>query len=106
MQIEDLTTVPGKYSWSPVEKDEFHWQTIPRNIAIKVYQHYFVDFGKIKKRENHLRRSSVLYGYSPEDAMRFINASNQQLHDDHELFEQSRQNLQKFKRKNNYDFLC
>ena len=46
MKVGNLTAVPGKYSWWPVENDELHWQTIPRNLAVKVYQHYFVDFGE------------------------------------------------------------
>ena len=46
MQIQNLTKVPGKYSWSPVSKDELNWQTVPRGIAIDIYRHYFIDFGE------------------------------------------------------------
>ena len=46
MQIQNLTKVPGKYSWSPVSKDELNWQTVPRGIAIDIYRHYYIDFGE------------------------------------------------------------
>ena len=41
------------------------WKTIPRATAIKVYQKYFADF--------------VIFGYSTEDVIPFINASDPNL---------------------------
>ena len=46
LQNENKTYVPGRYSWSPASKDETNWQTIPRRSAIRIYKHYFADFGK------------------------------------------------------------
>ena len=49
MEIDDLMKVQGKYNaGAKVTIDEDHWKTVPRNTAIQVYRHYFVDFGKIK----------------------------------------------------------
>ena len=45
LQNRNKTYVPGKYSWSPANKDESNWKTIPRRSAIKVYKHFFADFG-------------------------------------------------------------
>jgi len=36
----------GRYSWSPAGQDELRWQSIPRGTAIKIYKHYFADFGE------------------------------------------------------------
>ena len=41
------------------------WKTIPRATAIKVYQKYFADF--------------VTFGYSTDDVIPFINASDPNL---------------------------
>ena len=46
LQHKNKTYVPGRYSWSPADKDEMKWQTIPRKSAIRIYKHYFADFGK------------------------------------------------------------
>ena len=49
MEIDDLMKVQGKYNaGAKVITDEDHWKTVPRNTAIQVYRHYFVDFGKIE----------------------------------------------------------
>ena len=53
------------YSWSPAEKDELKWKTIPRATAIKAYQKYFADF--------------VIFGYSTDDVIPFINESDPNL---------------------------
>ena len=36
--------------------DELHWQNVPRETAIEIYRHYYLDF--------------VLFGYSTEDVMK------------------------------------
>ena len=63
--IDDIIQINSAYSWSPAEKDELKWKTIPRTTAIKVYQKYFADF--------------VIFGYSTEDVIPFINASDPDL---------------------------
>ena len=63
--IDDIIQINSAYSWSPAEKDELKWKTIPRATAIKVYQKYFADF--------------VIFGYSTEDVIPFINASDPDL---------------------------
>ena len=63
--IDDIIQINPSYSWSPAEKDELKWKTIPRATAIKVYQKYFADF--------------VTFGYSTEDVIPFINASDPDL---------------------------
>ena len=63
--IDDIIQINPSYSWSPAEKDELKWKTIPRATAIKVYQKYFADF--------------VIFGYSTEDVIPFINASDPDL---------------------------
>ena len=65
MGIDDIIQINSAYSWSPAEKDELKWKTIPRKTAIKVYQKYFADF--------------VIFGYSTEDVIPFINASDPNL---------------------------
>ena len=65
MGIDDIIQINSAYSWSPAEKDELKWKTIPRATAIKVYQKYFADF--------------VIFGYSTEDVIPFINASDPNL---------------------------
>ena len=48
MEVDDLMKVQGKYdSSSKTIQDEDHWKTVPRNTAIQIYRHYFIDFGKI-----------------------------------------------------------
>ena len=37
---DDIIQINSAYSWSPAEKDELKWKTIPRATAIKVYQKY------------------------------------------------------------------
>ena len=51
-----------RYAWSPATADEFKWQSVPRETAKKIYKHYYLDF--------------VLFGYSPNDVMKFINATD------------------------------
>ena len=43
---ENITHIAGRYSWSPAGQDELRWQSIPRGTAIKIYKHYFADFGE------------------------------------------------------------
>ena len=43
---ENITHIEGRYSWSPAGRDELRWQSIPRGTAIKIYKHYFADFGE------------------------------------------------------------
>ena len=45
LQNKNQTYVPGRYSWSPADKDETNWHTIPRKSAYRIYKHYFADFG-------------------------------------------------------------
>lgn len=56
MKVNDLTHIPGKYSWSPAGRDEEHWGTIPRRTAEDIYRHYYADI--------------ILFGYSPKDILR------------------------------------
>ena len=63
--IDDIIQVNSGYSWSPAEKDELKWKTIPRATAIKAYQKYFADF--------------VIFGYSTDDVIPFINESDPNL---------------------------
>lgn len=63
--IDDIIEINSAYSWSPAEKDEIKWKTIPRSTAVKVYQKYFADF--------------VIFGYSTDDVIPFINASDPNL---------------------------
>ena len=63
LKVADVTYIPGKYEWSPATKDEHQWSTIPRGTAELIYKHYYADF--------------VLFGYSPDEVMGFINASDQ-----------------------------
>ena len=112
MHVDKETYVPGKYSWSPAGKDELRWQTIPRQSVISVYKHYFADFGKIFYFSISIftMNFSVLFGYSPEDVLSFINASNPNKQSaSKELQQQSAQNLnhlflQYFRK--NQDFYC
>ena len=112
MHVDKETYVPGKYSWSPAGKDELRWQTIPRQSVISVYKHYFADFGKIFYFSISIftMTFSVLFGYSPEDVLSFINASNPNKQSaSKELQQQSAQNLnhlflQYFRK--NQDFYC
>ena len=46
--IENITHIAGRYSWSPAGQDELRWQSIPRGTAIKIYKHYFADFGRFE----------------------------------------------------------
>ena len=63
--IDDIIQINPSYSWSPAERDELKWKTIPRATAIRVYQKYFADF--------------VIFGYSTEDVIPYINASDPDL---------------------------
>ena len=63
--IDDIIQIKSAYSWSPAEKDELKWTTIPRSTAVKAYQKYFADF--------------VIFGYSIDDVIPFINASDPNL---------------------------
>ena len=62
LKVADVTYIPGKYEWSPATKDEQQWSTIPRGTAELIYKHYYADF--------------VLFGYSPDEVMGFINATD------------------------------
>ena len=62
LKIENLTSVPDRYSWSPAGSDLNRWQTIPRKTTIDIYRHYFPDF--------------VLLGYSPDQVEKFVKASS------------------------------
>ena len=68
-------SIGEKYFWkdgkkvdSPVEEkivgppDELHWKNVPRETAELIYKHYFLDF--------------VVFGYSPDDVLKYINASD------------------------------
>ena len=48
LEIENITHMPGRYSWSPAGEDELRWQSVPRGTAIKIYKHYFADFGRFE----------------------------------------------------------
>ena len=63
--IDDIIQIKSAYSWSPTEKDELKWSTIPRSTAVKLYQKYFADF--------------VIFGYSTDEVIPFINASDPKL---------------------------
>ena len=63
--IDDIIQIKSAYSWSPAEKDELKWSTIPRSTAVKLYQKYFADF--------------VIFGYSTDEVIPFINASDSKL---------------------------
>ena len=63
--VDNLIEIDSKYSWAPADKDELKWKTIPRSSAIKIYQKYFADF--------------VIFGYSTNDVIPFINASDPNL---------------------------
>ena len=54
-----------RYAWSPATTDELKWQSVPRGTAKNIYKHYYLDF--------------VLYGYSPDDVMKFINATDKSM---------------------------
>ena len=74
-----------KYAWSPAIADELKWQSVPRATAKKIYRHYYLDF--------------VLFGYSPDEVMKFINATDEAKED--ATFEQekvSRDSLQSLMR--------
>ena len=43
---ENITHIAERYSWSPAGQDELRWQSIPRGTAVKIYKHYFADFGQ------------------------------------------------------------
>ncbi|CBY10451.1 unnamed protein product [Oikopleura dioica] len=51
-----------RYAWSPATADELKWQSVPRGTAKNIYTHYYLDF--------------VLFGYSPDDVIKFINAAD------------------------------
>ena len=89
-----------------LQKDLSRWSKISRNTAIRIYKHFFADFGKItviyvtqislnypqELKVSILNQALqcnpyqclisksmlflVLLGYSPEDALQFINAAN------------------------------
>ncbi|CAG5104578.1 Oidioi.mRNA.OKI2018_I69.chr1.g1354.t1.cds [Oikopleura dioica] len=71
--------IAGKYSWDGTKriKDqqkleearkkekpsaELEWKNVPRKTAELIYKHYFLDF--------------VVFGYSPEDVLKFIEAAD------------------------------
>ena len=111
LKKENITHIMGRYSWSPAGKDELRWQSIPRGTAIKIYKHYFADFGKFwMLKWNIYFFVSVLFGYSPDDVEGFIAASNKSASPpSKELDEQSRKQLKSFKKeyeKYQEDFIC
>ncbi|CAG5090180.1 Oidioi.mRNA.OKI2018_I69.PAR.g12491.t1.cds [Oikopleura dioica] len=63
--VNEQTHVPGKYSWSPAGREEMKWSSVPRLTAEKIYQHYYADF--------------VLFGYSPDEVLGFIDATRSDL---------------------------
>ena len=109
---ENITHIAGRYSWSPAGQDELRWQSIPRGTAIKIYKHYFADFGEHQKvSETFLNDfNSVLFGYSPDDVEEFIAASNRSAAPpSDELDNKSRRRLQRLGKdyeKLNEDFIC
>merc|ERR1712046_2638 len=96
MRVDGLTYIPERYEWSPIKKDELIWSTIPRRTAEKIYQHYFTDF--------------VLFGYSPNDVIRFLNNTNSYAeHPSDTLESKSRQALVDLVRDDyngSADFIC
>jgi hypothetical protein len=56
--VNNLTHIPGKYSWSPAERDEEHWSSIPRRTVENIYKHYYADF--------------LLFGYSPQEVLGLV----------------------------------
>ena len=57
--MNNLTHIPGKYSWSPAGQDEEHWSSIPRRTVENIYKHYYADF--------------LLFGYSPQEVLGLVN---------------------------------
>ena len=96
LKINDETYIPGKYEWAPATKDELAWSTIPRRTAQIIYQHYFADF--------------ILFGYSPDSVLGFINAANDSLQPPKpEINRKSRQILESLVKDDlngNEDFIC
>ncbi|CBY15214.1 unnamed protein product [Oikopleura dioica] len=58
----ESTKLGERYAWSPATADELKWQSVPRGTAKDIYKHYYLDF--------------VLFGYSPDDVIKFINAAD------------------------------
>ena len=56
--MNNLTHIPGKYSWSPAGQDEEHWSSIPRRTVENIYKHYYADF--------------LLFGYSPQEVLGLV----------------------------------
>ena len=90
------------------QKDEVRWHTVPRGTAIKIYRHYFADFGTLLK--NLKKLISVLLGYSPNDAMRFIDSTNFTKPEPSKSLRLKSYNNMKKKRQHYYnanqDFIC
>ena len=86
------------------------WQSIPRGTAIKIYKHYFADFGWFKIDRPSETFSLVLFGYSPDDVEGFIAASNKSASPPSKEFEtESRKRLESLGKKYeefNEDFIC
>lgn len=60
--VGESAKLRDRYAWSPATADELKWQSVPRGTAKNIYKHYYLDF--------------VLFGYSPDDVMKFINATD------------------------------
>ena len=63
--VGDSAKLRDRYAWSPATADELKWQSVPRGTAKNIYKHYYLDF--------------VLFGYSPDDVLKFINATDKSI---------------------------
>ena len=103
----------------PDRQDLSKWSEIPRHTAIRIYKHYFADFGMFQTkvinriigyRMLHSSYYLVLTGYPPEAALDFINsADDKKPAPAQSIIRQSRKNLQPRAAQflsGNQDFLC